>query len=514
MAGPATPPATAADAARDIPVAVGDVIAEKYRVEKIVGAGGVGVVFAAEHLGLGEKVAIKLLQRSAAQSAENLARFDREARALARIKTDHVARIMDIGRLETGEPFMVMELLVGEDFASVLRARERIPIPEAVDYVVQACEGVALSHGLGIVHRDLKPANLFLTAATAGGADRRVVKVLDFGISKLRTTDEGRDQAVTQTLSVIGSPLYMSPEQMERPRDADERADVWSLGVILYELVTGKPPFEAPTLPILCARICTAPPTPLSVHGVNADGLEAVIARCLEKDPAKRYPTASELVRALAPFGAARSVEAEKPRAATLPMGFENDEATLVMAPSRSEEPTPESIGPRRMAWDSSPPPPRAQRPRRGSLWKVLVPLSAVLVAAIALVSLRAQSEASPRGGAERWANTWLLESRLAAEVSRRRAAPSELPVKPVEVVAVAASTTPVTEPVSTSTPAPSACAAPTAVSSVTSKPFASTKSARVPAAPTPKAGEASKPSEAPARVDAPPSIDDVMRER
>ncbi len=292
----------ASSSQRNLPVAVGDVIAGKYVVEKIIGAGGVGVVGSARHEGLGDRVAIKFLQRSAAETRENVARFDLEARALARVKTEHVARVMDVGRLPTGEPFMVMELLEGEDLSKVI-ARGRVPVAEAVDHVVQACEAVAAAHAVSIVHRDLKPANLFVTQTADG---RQLIKVLDFGISKLRN----ETHAVTQTLSVVGSPLYMSPEQMEAPRDADERADIWSLGVILFELIAAAPPFDAPNLPLLCARICTSPPRSFASLGVEVpEQLERLIVRCLEKKPEDRVNSVVALALDLAPFGGRAAAE-------------------------------------------------------------------------------------------------------------------------------------------------------------------------------------------------------------
>ncbi|NUP13126.1 MAG: protein kinase [Polyangiaceae bacterium] len=405
MAAPAAGTPTARDPARDVPVAVGDVIAEKYRIERVVGAGGVGIVFAAEHLILRDRVAIKFLQRTAAQSNENVARFDREARALARVKSEHVARIMDVGSLSTGEPYMVMELLDGEDFASLLRKRGKLPVEEAVEYVTQACEAVALSHGVGIVHRDLKPANLFLTRAQDGSS---VVKVLDFGISKLTSVDAGRDQAVTQTLSVIGSPLYMSPEQMESPRDADERADVWSMGVILYELLTGKPPFEAPTMPLLLARICTAEPTPFAARDVSIDPkIEAAVMRCLAKDPAKRFSSIATFAKAIAPAS--------------------RDRAQLLVAETTADEgaiASPESCSMRRLAWDSSPPPPATEAaivaPRKRSRRNAsLVAIGAVVAVAMAAVTLRSTIHAEPTRAKE-WIDTFVLEARLSREVSLR----------------------------------------------------------------------------------------------
>ncbi len=286
-----------------VPVAIGDVIAGKYVIEKVIGAGGVGVVMAARHEGLGEQVAIKFLQPAAAKAKETSLRFDLEARALARVKTEHVARVMDVGRLPTGEPFMVMELLLGEDLSRVI-ARGRTPVRAAVDHLVQACEAVAAAHAVSIVHRDLKPANLFVTAPAKGKPS--VIKVLDFGISKFRN----EAHAVTQTLSVVGSPLYMAPEQMESPRDADERADIWSLAVILFELIAAAPPFEAPTLPLLCARICTASPRSFDEVGVRVPhALARIIRQCLEKRPDDRPPSVIQLAEALAPFGGEASRE-------------------------------------------------------------------------------------------------------------------------------------------------------------------------------------------------------------
>lgn len=419
MAAPAS--ASKTDPARDIPVAIGDVIADKYRLQRIVGAGGVGVVFAAEHLTLGEPVAIKLLQRAAAESSENLARFDREARALARVKSEHVARIMDFGALPTGEPYMVIELLEGSDFSAVLRERQRLPIEEAVDFVVQACEAVALSHGVGIVHRDLKPANLFLTKSADGTP---IVKVLDFGISKLRTPEAGRDQAVTQTMSVVGSPLYMSPEQMETPKDADERADMWSIGVILYELITGKPPFEASTLPLLLARICTSPPTPMAEHGVVVpEGLERVIVRCLAKDPAQRFQSVAALARDLAPFGvAATMVRAHRiVRASTLSNAALDFPADVDAAsPDDLGQASPDSSGARRLAWDSSPPPPlEARRPvARASRLPWALAFGVLLLGAGGMA--RRASAPEPRALAGGWVDELVLEVQLRREVELR----------------------------------------------------------------------------------------------
>lgn len=405
-------PKTSETARRDLPVAVGDSIAGKYVVERFIGAGGVGVVVAARHEGLDGTVAIKLLQPTAAESQENLSRFDREARALARIRSEHVARVMDTGALPTGEPYMVMEYLEGQDLAQLMRERGPIPVDEAVDYLIQACEGVTAAHALGIIHRDLKPANIFVTRGHDGAV---VVKVLDFGISKLLFGDSSRDQAVTQTLSVIGSPLYMSPEQMERPREADARADVWSLGVLLYELLAAKPPFDAPTLPLLCARICTSPPTPLTSYKPDVPpALLEVIEKCLAKDPAARFQNAADLARALAPFGTARGLEvAEKAARVARSEGLALE----------GEAPAPDSIRPRRLAWDSSPPP-LPPRPRRLARSVALVAGSA-LIGAIALSALRARTS-SPGEAVPRFVAPLLLKAGLNLAVVREATHPAK----------------------------------------------------------------------------------------
>ena len=231
----------------------GDVLAGKYRVERVLGSGGMGVVVAAMHLTLQERVALKFLLPEGAKKEETVTRFLREARAAAKIKSEHVARVSDVGTLESGAPYLVMEYLDGSDLSALLRRDGPLPPRDAVEYVLQACEALAEAHAVGIVHRDLKPANLFL-ARHAGGAPR--IKVLDFGISKLTARDPSMppdDPSMTRTRAWLGSPLYMSPEQMRSARDVDTRTDIWALGVILYELLSGKPPFDGETFPELCA---------------------------------------------------------------------------------------------------------------------------------------------------------------------------------------------------------------------------------------------------------------------
>ena len=221
----------------------GDVLAGKYRVERVLGVGGMGVVVVAHHLQLDEKVALKFLLAEALGDSEAVIRFVREARAAVKIKSEHVARLIDVGQLENGSPYMVMEYLKGGDLAAWLQERGTMPLEQAVEFVLQACEAIAEAHALGIVHRDLKPANLFCIRR----ADSRLsIKVLDFGISKIvrKTGDLHPDVSMTRTNAVLGSPAYMSPEQMQASKHVDARTDIWSLGVILFELLSGRIPFE------------------------------------------------------------------------------------------------------------------------------------------------------------------------------------------------------------------------------------------------------------------------------
>jgi serine/threonine-protein kinase len=285
------------------PVVVGEVLAGKYRVDRVLGAGGMGVVVAATHVDLGQRVALKFLLPHALQNAEAAARFLREARAAVKIDSEHVARVIDVGRLENGAPYMVMEYLEGRDLSDHTKGPS-LPAEDAVDFLLQACEAMAVAHTMGIVHRDLKPANLFLAQRPDGSP---IVKVLDFGISKVSETD-APSSSLTQTSAVMGSPLYMSPEQMRSARNADARSDIWALGTILYELLTGEPPFNGETLGEVFAAVMTAEPRP--PRALRPDlplGLERVVLHALEKDPARRYANIGDLAAALQEFAPRRS---------------------------------------------------------------------------------------------------------------------------------------------------------------------------------------------------------------
>jgi serine/threonine protein kinase len=283
----------------------GQVLAGKYRVEHVLGVGGMGVVVAATHMHLGQKVALKLMLPEMLARPALAERFGREARAAASLRSAHAAHVFDVGVLDTGVPYMVMEFLEGSDLASILLARGPLPVEMAVDCVLQACDAVAEAHSLGIVHRDLKPGNLFLTRRNDG---RALVKVLDFGISKQTTTPA--ELSITRTTEVIGSPNYMSPEQFRAARGVDTRSDIWSLGVILHELLSGGVPFVAENFNELVLKVLQEPPLPLSTltPGATPD-LARIVNRCLEKDPAHRFATVAELAAALAPFAPADTRE-------------------------------------------------------------------------------------------------------------------------------------------------------------------------------------------------------------
>jgi serine/threonine-protein kinase len=275
----------------------GSVVAGKYRVERVLGAGGTGSVVAAISLERGERVALKLLHPRLAKDGETVERFVREARASAQIAVEQVARVIDVGRQEGGTPFIAMEYLEGIDLEKRLRGTGPLPVGVAIDCVLQACVAIAEAHALGIVHRDLKPSNLFLTMNATG---RPLIKVLDFGVSKFMGGEAPR---VTQAGAVLGSPAYMSPEQVRGAKDVDGRTDVWALGVVLHELLAGETPFAFHELPGLLSRIVGEAPRPLrAVRRDAPEGLQRVIDWCLAKDVSRRCPSVVELARALRPF--------------------------------------------------------------------------------------------------------------------------------------------------------------------------------------------------------------------
>jgi eukaryotic-like serine/threonine-protein kinase len=376
-----------------IPVREGDLLAGKYRVEKVLGIGGMGIVVAARHEQLDQRVALKFVREEALGNEEAVERFLREARSAVKLKSEHAAKVLDVGTLESGAPYMVMEFLEGSDLGAVLAERGPLSIEEACDYVVQACEAVAEAHATGIVHRDIKPQNLFL-ALSVGGAPR--IKVLDFGVAK-SLVSSGGSGGLTQTRSMLGSPLYMSPEQMRSSRDVDARSDVWALGVVLFELLTRRWPYEAETMPELCLKVVTEPPMSLAELRPDAPpGLVEIVAQCLEREPDRRFANAAELSTALEPLvPAASRVTVERARLAirTTARNPQAPAHPLATSPTLLAPEAPARTGPTPAAWDSRNAAAQgATKSRSPAVW-IGVGFAAAAAVGIAAMLLRAPAE-------------------------------------------------------------------------------------------------------------------------
>ena len=289
-------------------LAAGVILGGKYKILGVLGQGGMGTVLLAHHLDLDQKVAVKVLTKELGADPRFVVRFTREARAAVRLQSEHVARVTDVGTFPEVGPYIVMEYLEGQDLEQLLEQGGPLPTTEAVDYVLEALDAVGEAHSLGIIHRDLKPANLFLADRNDGS---RIIKVLDFGISKLDPIHNSDSQhKLTLEGVLVGSPAYMSPEQLKADVTLDARADVWSLGVVLFQLLTADLPFDGPTLGALVAAVVSAVPT--RVRSLRPDvpsKLEVIIQRCLERDLERRYGNVAELAQALAPFGSGRAAK-------------------------------------------------------------------------------------------------------------------------------------------------------------------------------------------------------------
>ncbi len=424
------------------PVAEGDVLAGKYRIERVLGQGGMGVVVAAMHLQLNQRVAIKLLLEGA--TAEIVERFQREARAAVRLKCQHVARVIDVGELPNGAPFMVMEYLDGNDLSQIVRGSGALSVPDAVLYLLHACEAIGEAHSIGIIHRDLKPANLFLTRAADGSS---TVKVLDFGISKTAEAEgaEGAGMSLTKTTAVLGSPLYMSPEQMKSARSADARSDIWSLGAIVYELLTGGVPFNATTFTELVLMVNME--SPRSIATVRTDvppGLEAAVLKCLEKKPENRYANVAELAFAIAPYGPPQALASADRVARTLEaVGL----ASTGPRSLRASAPEPATAGSITALSSSAPAPIEAQG--RGRIVPILGAVAAIAVGAVAAFVVMTRHPQAP-----------------AAADPGRPVAIETAPVAPIVPPSAVAVVAPAVTP-SAAAPPPSTTTAPTASAAV-----------------------------------------------
>ncbi len=371
-----------AETATSSPAAPGEVVSGKYRVERLLGVGGMGVVVAARDLLLDRLVALKFVKPEFVQRPMLTERFLREGRAAAQLKSQHVALVHEVGVHTIGAtqvPYLALEYLEGTDLKQ-LRLCGSITADEAVSYVVQACDALAEAHELGITHRDIKPDNLFLAHRPNRPA---IIKVLDFGIS--RSSEREGEPRLTGDAGLLGTPAYMAPEHMKNARNANARSDIWSLGAVLYELIMGRLPFAGSNVAELCAAILTTQPEPIvrSRPEIHPD-LEAVVMRCLEKDPARRFATAVELAAALAPFdlssnrqpayrsgahaaaGVAWEPSDAANRATTQDLDWSDDEATRrANAPSETEAPEAQVGVPR---WTQTARLPVAQHDRARSL--------------------------------------------------------------------------------------------------------------------------------------------------
>jgi serine/threonine-protein kinase len=343
---------------------VGDVIADKYRIDGQLGEGGMAVVFAAQHMLLDKPIAVKILSPDLPQTPIIIERFLTEARAAAKVDSPNVARVMDVGTLKSGLPYMVMERLDGCDLEELLRLEHQLAVGDAVDYVLQALAGLAHAHTLGIVHRDLKPANLFLAHQPDGTA---IIKILDFGIAKL---DHGN--RMTKAGQAVGSPTYMSPEHIRASEHVDHRTDIWAMGVVLFELIAGEPPIEEDGVGETIAAVLNKKAPPLRSKRPDVpEQLDAAIMKCLQHEPNDRWPDVAAFARAIVPFGTgacaalpdaieqtlrqqlrrysgqAMVIRPPTPAAATMPVIQNLSSSTTQEAPAVTEDSVPE-LRPRR----------------------------------------------------------------------------------------------------------------------------------------------------------------------
>jgi serine/threonine-protein kinase len=456
--------------------APGDRIADKYEVVRVVGEGGMGVVYEVIHSRLQQRAAIKMLLPRVQAMPDVVARFEREARAACRLRSRHAVRITDVDHDELGRAYMVMEYLDGHDLAYELHLRGRLPVAEAVDVVLQACAAMAEAHASGVVHRDLKPSNLYLVKE--GGES--IVKVLDFGISKLAGEGEAH---ITSTFATMGTPLYMSPEQVRSAKNVDARTDIWALGVILFETIAGERPFQGTTTAAAAAIVADPAPLLRTLEPSAPEALEAIVSKTLAKRPDDRYQDVRALAEALSPFGITRDAL----RAIDAALGAPQRDGSI-RPPGKRPASTPSFVHAETMA-QTTPPPMRivtAPRTQRSE--------DALLVGAPSGVSGRSAPAPpatdagweSQRTGAKRLQRTgsWVglvIGLMVLGYVMLRRGGDdaSHAPTP----ATVSATMTPTTPPTPTATATPTPTPTPTATATATASPPASA----TPAVPSPR---------------------------
>ncbi|MEO8178162.1 MAG: protein kinase [Deltaproteobacteria bacterium] len=391
-------------------------LAGRFRIEHLIGMGSMGVVLAARHIELDTRVAIKVIRPEMQALPAVVSRFAREAKAAVVIRSEHVAQVFDVGTDDELGPYIVMEHLEGRDLRAVLDLEGRVPLRRAVDYVLQACEALAAAHAKGVIHRDIKPENLFL--ARQGGLE--LIKLLDFGISKATLTGQlfGGELSTEESPCLMGTPLYMSPEQIHSIEHVDQRADIWSLGTVLYELVTGRSAYgSTDSLPALLKSILETAPAPLAECCSEAESaLQGVIDLCLERNAARRFQNVAELAYALLPFASSRA-RRHAQRAASLIGARDATESSALATPAPlpprpvSRQPVPPGSEPLRDTASGTRvrPPPAALMPERRSRRAVLFVSAALGVLAVAWLVARQ----SPGVHAERVAAVSVASPRL-----------------------------------------------------------------------------------------------------
>ncbi len=440
--------------------APGVVVGEKYRIERYIAEGGMGVIALGRHVVLDEQLALKFLKPEvvATDTTGTVAgRFVREARATIKIRSEHVPRIFDVATLDNGIPYIVMELLVGEDLDKRLEREGPLPVAFTVDMMLQALEAIAAAHALGMVHRDLKPANVFISRRLDGSL---CAKVLDFGIAKLVEQGAvGKELSLTATNAVMGSPRYMAPEQMRGLKDIDGRADIWAIGTTLYELLSGGAPFEGETLTQVCVSVMQDDPVPLVQRRPDIPPeLDAIVLRCLQKRPDARFATVAELAHALAPFGSVASGHTSASRIGRVLAGgnptSEESPVANPMSITTLETPrraamagaAPSDVGLTNTSWGEA----AARAPNRRRLWATISVVAVLSVACTTLAGALVLRRSQP------------IPSPIVAATAAPPPAAS-LVVDPIP-------TTPVT-PVTTTTAVPSAVATTPPSAAITARP-------------------------------------------